>query len=92
MKFSIKDFSDKCNQIFKNTADLVIFTWEMLNGKFHFLCSEITSELWVICSKIISEYHGNAQINQDVGILLSGSDENEDLKRLNSLKTKERRK
>ena len=42
--------------------------------------------------KFISEFHGNAQINQDVGILLLGSDENEDLKRLNTLKTKGRRK
>ena len=31
MKFSIKDFL--------GTADLVTFTEEILNGKFHFLCS-----------------------------------------------------
>ena len=36
MKFSIKDFFSKCDQ----TADLVIFTEEILNGKLHFLCSD----------------------------------------------------
>ena len=35
MKFSIKDFSSKCDQI----ADLVTFTEKILNGKLHFLCS-----------------------------------------------------
>ena len=39
MKFFIKDFFSKCNQIDK-TADLVTFTKEILNGKLHFLCSE----------------------------------------------------
>ena len=33
MKLSIKDF-------FQETADLVSFIKEILNGKFHFLCSE----------------------------------------------------
>ena len=32
IKFSIKDFFSKCDQ-------LVTFTEEILNGKFHFLCS-----------------------------------------------------
>ena len=32
MKFSIKDFFSKCDQIYK-------FTEEILNGKLHFLCS-----------------------------------------------------
>ena len=36
MKFSIKDFFSKCNRI--HTADLVVFTEEILNGKLHFLC------------------------------------------------------
>ena len=36
MKFSIKDFFSKCDQIW---PDLVTFTEEILNGKFHFLCS-----------------------------------------------------
>ena len=40
MKFSIKDFFSKRGQIGKKTADLVTFTEESLNGKFHFLCSE----------------------------------------------------
>ena len=41
MKFSIKDFFSKCVQIRKKlrTVDLVTFTEEFLNGKFHFLCS-----------------------------------------------------
>ena len=33
MKFSIKDFFSKCDQI------RVTFTEEIINGKFHFLCS-----------------------------------------------------
>ena len=37
MKFSIKDFFSKCDQI--RTADLVTVTEEILNGKLHFLCS-----------------------------------------------------
>ena len=32
MKFSIKDFFSKCDQ--------VIFAEEILNGKLHFLCSD----------------------------------------------------
>ena len=36
MKFSIKDFFSKPQE----TADLVIFTEEIFNGKLHFLCSE----------------------------------------------------
>ena len=34
MKFSIKDFFSKCDQI--------TFTEEILNGKLHFLCSAIS--------------------------------------------------
>ena len=37
MKFSIKDFFSKCDQI--RSADLVTFTEEILNGKIHFLYS-----------------------------------------------------
>ena len=33
MKFSIKDFFSKCDQ---ETADLVTFTEEIVNGKLHF--------------------------------------------------------
>ena len=50
MKFSINDFFSKCDQIrsvlriwshsLKN-ADLVTFTQEILNGKLHFLCSDM---------------------------------------------------
>ena len=40
MKFSITDFFSKCDQICKFPEDLVTFTEEILNGKFHFLCSE----------------------------------------------------
>ena len=38
VKFSIKDFFNKCDQI--RSADLVTFTEEILNAKHHFLCSE----------------------------------------------------
>ena len=41
MKFSIKDFFSKCDQIRWKTADLVTFTDEILNGKLYFLCSFI---------------------------------------------------
>ena len=36
MKFSIKAFSSKCDQIRRKE---VTFTEEILNGKLHFLCS-----------------------------------------------------
>ena len=38
MKFSIKDFSSKCDQI-RSSADLVTFTEEILNGKLPSVCS-----------------------------------------------------
>ena len=38
MKFSIKDFFSKCDQIRGKPADLVTFTEETRNGKLHFLC------------------------------------------------------
>ena len=38
MKFSIKDFFSKCDQMFP--ADLVTFTKEIPNGKLHFLCCD----------------------------------------------------
>ena len=43
MKFSIKDFFSKYDQILQKTADLVTFTEEILNGK-HFLCSVLTAQ------------------------------------------------
>ena len=39
MKFSIKDFFSKCDQIRRFPADLVTFNEETLHGKPHFLCS-----------------------------------------------------
>ena len=39
MKFSIKDFLSKCDQI--RTADLVTLAEEILNGKLNFMCSVI---------------------------------------------------
>ena len=38
MKFSIKDFCNKYEQI-RSFVDLVTFTREIFNGKFYFLCS-----------------------------------------------------
>ena len=49
MKFSINDFFSKCDQkkvkgkSKKFPANLVTFTEEILNGKLHFLCSELSS-------------------------------------------------
>ena len=40
-KFTIKDFLSKCDQKHQKTENLVIFTEEILNGKFHCLRSEI---------------------------------------------------
>ena len=37
VKFSIKDFLGKCDQICKETVDLVTFTKKILNGKPHFI-------------------------------------------------------
>ena len=42
MRFSIKDFFSKCDQ---ETADLVTFAEEILNGELHFLCIDNTSKL-----------------------------------------------
>ena len=44
IKFSIKDFFSKCDQMQQFPADLVTFTEETLNGKFHFLCSVVLSK------------------------------------------------
>ena len=38
MKFSIKNFFSKCDQI-KFPADLVTFTKDVLDEKLHFLCN-----------------------------------------------------
>ena len=39
MKFPIKNFFSKCDQIRRRSADLVTFTEEILNGRLHSLCS-----------------------------------------------------
>ena len=39
MKYSIKDFFSKCDQI-RRKLDLVTLIEEILNGKLHFLCSD----------------------------------------------------
>ena len=39
MKISIKDFSNKCDEIRSFPTDLVIFTGEIFNRKLYFLCS-----------------------------------------------------
>ena len=39
MIFSIKEFFRKCDEIRRETADVVIFTEKILNAKNHFLCS-----------------------------------------------------
>ena len=44
MKFSIKDFFRKCDQI-RRKLDLATFTEEILNGKRHFLCSTTIAAL-----------------------------------------------
>ena len=50
MRFSIKDFSSKCDQIRSFQTDLLIFTEEILHEKLHFLCfSRIFS--WLLQSK-----------------------------------------
>ena len=40
MKFSIKDFFSKCDQIYRN-LDLVTLIEKILNGKRHFLRSDV---------------------------------------------------
>ena len=44
MKFSIKDFFNKYDQI--GSADLVTFTEEILNGKLHFLSSVLKTQAY----------------------------------------------
>ena len=49
IKFSIKGFFSKCDQIRRK---LVTFTEEIFNGKLHFLCSD--------CKKIFSLFYTQA--------------------------------
>ena len=50
MKFFIKDFFNKCNKIPEN-CEFFMFIEEILNGKLHFLCSELCI-CHNICTKI----------------------------------------
>ena len=53
MKFFIKDFYNKCDQIcrfLQIPADLVTFTKEILNEKLRFLCRENLSFLKCLCN------------------------------------------
>ena len=52
MKFAIKDFFSKCDQIC--TVDLVTFTEEILNGKLHFLCSQNSSASGQLTFRLLS--------------------------------------
>ena len=45
MKFSIKNFFSKCDQIRRKLQIFVSFTEEILNEKLHFLCSVNASSL-----------------------------------------------
>ena len=71
MKFSIKDFFSKCDQI-RSFPDLVTSAGEILYGKFHFLCSAIYSllsfymsfvcrsyaiRMSLVCARMSSVYH-----------------------------------
>ena len=40
MKFCIKDFFSKCDQIHRKLQVLVTFTEEILNAKLHVLCND----------------------------------------------------
>ena len=44
MKFSIKDFFSKCDQVRKKLR--ITFTEKILNGKLHFLCSARARSFW----------------------------------------------
>ena len=53
MKFSIEDFFSKCDQ---ETADLVTFTKEILNGKLHFF---VQRSLPLLFCKLLMFVKGN---------------------------------
>ena len=53
MKFSIKNFFSKCDQI-RRKCGLVTFTEEILNGKLHFLCIVIWTES-TVTEEILNE-------------------------------------
>ena len=52
MKFSIENFFSKYDQIYR-PADLVTFTQEILNGKFHFLYSAVLMTLPILKTLLI---------------------------------------
>ena len=52
MKFSIENFFSKYGQIYR-PADLVTFTQEILNGKFHFLYSAVLMTLPILKTLLI---------------------------------------
>ena len=54
MKFSIKDFFSKCDQIRRKLRIYVTFTEEILNGKFHFLCSNCENNMH--CQHLLRAY------------------------------------
>ena len=57
MKFSIKDFSSKCHPNQQDTADLVKFTGEILNGKLYFFLEWQTS--WKVPHGSINPFRSN---------------------------------
>ena len=55
MKVFIKDFFSRCDQICR-TSDLVLFTEETLDGKLHFLYSNVRCKQTCQCKKIEAFY------------------------------------
>ena len=45
MKFSTMDFFGKCEQIRRETADLVTSSEEIFNGKLHCLCGALRHKM-----------------------------------------------
>ena len=67
MKFSIKDFLSKCDQI-RRKLDLVTFTKEILNGKLHFLCSNDSKlEKLIFISQSIAFQFSKIRRNWEIG-------------------------
>ena len=54
MQIAIKDFPSKCTQIRSFYLDLVTFAEEILQGKLHFLSSELQIGLFSITSYVRS--------------------------------------
>ena len=52
VKFPVKDFFSKCDQIRSFPRILVTFTEEILNGKLHFLCSDKTCKSFFLAQEI----------------------------------------